>query len=125
MQRRSLSSVRIFYPEFDREKLLQILSERLKELEARLPLIRVVLFGSYAHGNYTVGSDVDLLIIYSGEARADAYAMAKRILDIPRLEPHLYTKKEYKKMKGIISKMSEGGIVLLPGAKGGGNTRLA
>ncbi len=125
MQRRSLSSVRIFYPEFDREKLLQILSERLKELEAKLSLVRVVLFGSYAHGNYTVGSDVDLLIIYSGEARADAYAIAKRILDIPRLEPHLYTEKEYKKMKGTISKMSEGGIVLLSRAKGSRNARLA
>lgn len=125
MQRRSSNSVRIFYPEFDREKLLQILSERLKELEAKLPLIRVVLFGSYAHGNYTVGSDVDLLIVYSGEARADAYAMAKRTLDIPRLEPHLYTEKDYKKMKGTISKMLEGGIVLLAGAKGDRNSKLA
>jgi HEPN domain-containing protein/predicted nucleotidyltransferase len=112
MQRRSSSSVRIFYPEFDREKVLQILSERLKALEAKLPLIRVVLFGSYAKENYAVGSDIDLLVVYRGEKRADAYAVTKRTLDIPRLEPHLYTEEEYKKMEGTISKMIEGGIVL-------------
>lgn len=113
MQRRSSSSVRIFYPEFDKEGVLRILTERLKSLEAKLPLVRVVLFGSYAKGNYTVGSDVDLLIVYRGEARADAYALTKEILDIPRLEPHLYAEKEYQRMKETISQMSEGGIVLL------------
>lgn len=113
MQRRSLGSVRIFYPEFDREEILRILSERLKALDAKLPLIRVVLFGSHAKGNYTVASDVDLLIVYKGKPRADAYAIAKKILDIPRLEPHPYSQAEYEKMKRVISRMSEAGIVLL------------
>lgn len=112
MQRRSSSSVRIFYPKFDKEDVLQILSERLKALEAKLPIIRVALFGSYAKGNYTVGSDVDLLIVYRGETRPDAYTITKRTLDIPRLEPHLYTEEEYKEMEGTISKMVEGGIML-------------
>jgi len=113
MQKRSSSSVRIFYPKFDKEEVLRILSESLKELEVRLPLVRVVLFGSYAKGNYTVGSDVDLLVVYRGEGRTDAYAIVKKVLDIPRLEPHLYTEKEYEGMKGTMSKISEGGIVLL------------
>lgn len=112
MPRRSSSSVRIFYPEFDQAYLLQTLSERLKRLDVELPLIRVVLFGSYAKGNYTVGSDVDLLIIYKGESRADAYALTKKSLAIPRLEPHLYSEEEYRKMVGTINKMSEGGILL-------------
>jgi len=105
--------VRIFYPEWNSDEIIQVLSKRLRALEARLPLIRVVLFGSYAKGDYTVGSDVDLLIVYQGEARADAYAMVKRTLDIPRLEPHLYTEEEYQEMKNTLVKMSEGGIVLL------------
>lgn len=113
MQRRSSTSVRIFYPELEREKLLQILSERLKELGRRLPLIHVVLFGSYAKGNYTVGSDVDLLVVYRGRKREDAFAIVKKALDIPRLEPHLYTEEEYRKMKKALSKMVEGGTVLL------------
>ena len=113
MRKRSSSSVRVFYPKFDREEILQILSERLKELEEKLPLVHVVLFGSHAKGNYTVGSDVDILVVYRGGRRDDAYAVVKKVLDIPRLEPHLYTEGEYEKMKGTLSKMTEGGVVLL------------
>ena len=111
---RSSSSVKIFYPRFDQAYLLRILPERLKILRRELPLLRVVLFGSYAKGNFTVGSDVDLLIVYRGEERADAYEVAKRILDIPHLEPHLYSEGEYKKMGSLIEKMSDGGIVIFP-----------
>lgn len=113
MPRKSSSSVRVFYPEFDQAYLLRILSERLKILQRELHLLRVVLFGSYAKGNFTVGSDVDLLIVYKGEERADAYAIVKKSLDIPHLEPHLYSEEEYKKMESIISKMSDGGIIIL------------
>jgi predicted nucleotidyltransferase len=82
-------------------------------LQRELQLLRVVLFGSYAKGNFTVGSDVDLLIVYKGEERADAYAVVKKSLDIPHLEPHLYSEEEYKKMESIINKMSDGGILIL------------
>jgi hypothetical protein len=37
---------------------------------------------------------------------------AKRTLDIPLLEPHLYSEDEYKEMEGIIDKMSDGGILI-------------
>lgn len=113
MRRRSSSSVRIFYPEFDRGKLAHILAGRLKLLEARLPLVRVVLFGSYARGSYTIGSDIDLLVVYRGRARRDAYAVARKVLAIPRLEPHLYSEAQYKRMKGVIGRIAEGGIFLL------------
>jgi predicted nucleotidyltransferase len=112
MPTRSSSSVRIFYPKFDQAYLLRILPERLKILQKELQLLRVVLFGSYAKGNFTVGSDVDILIIYKGKARSDAYGLAKKCLAIPRLEPHLYSEEEYRKMEKTIHKMSEGGILL-------------
>jgi predicted nucleotidyltransferase len=60
-------------------------------LAAELPLRQVVLFGSYARGTFTVASDVDLLVIYRGDPRADAHAVTRRTLDLPRLQPHLYT----------------------------------
>lgn len=119
MRRRSSSSVRIFYPKFDKEEILQILSERLKELEEKLPLVHVVFFGSYAKQNYTVGSDVDILVIYRGEKRDDAYAVVKKVLDIPRLEPHPYTEEEYERMKATLSRMTDGGVVLVSKGKRG------
>ncbi len=112
MQRKFLSSVRIFYPRFNRQELVQIIQDKLGELEKKLPLLVVVLFGSYARGNYTVGSDVDLLVIYKGGRKADAFKVVKRILAIPLLEPHIYSEDEYREMKERIDRMIKGGIVL-------------
>ncbi|MEW5707244.1 MAG: nucleotidyltransferase domain-containing protein [Actinomycetota bacterium] len=81
-------------------------------LKTKLPLVRVILFGSYAKGNYTVGSDIDLLVVYEGPQRQDAFALTKKILDIPHLEPHLYTKEEYNMLESVINRMVKNGIEL-------------
>ena len=114
MRRGSCSSVRIFYPSFDRQKVVEALSAKLPELARKLPLVRVVLFGSYAKGNYTVASDVDLLVVYSGQRREDAFATVKKALRVPRLEPHVYTESEYEAMRQSLDRMAEGGVVLFP-----------
>lgn len=114
MQRKFLNSVKIFYPKLSKEEVIQLLLQNLKILETKLPLVRVILFGSYAKGNYTVGSDVDLLVVYDGKKRSDDYAIVKKTLNIPRLEPHIYTKEEYEKIKDILEKMTKDGILLFP-----------
>jgi predicted nucleotidyltransferase len=112
MPTRSSSSVRVFYPRLDRGALIRRLEEGIVRLDARLPLVRVVLFGSWAKGRHTVASDIDLLVVYRGEARADAYALARRTLDVPGIEPHLYTEAEYQTVAGTVDRMIEGGVVL-------------
>jgi len=113
MPKKSSPSVRIFYPEYDTPALVEALKEKLPCLERELPLRKVVLFGSYARGGYTAASDIDLLVIYGGEHRRDAYSVCRKALDIRRLEPHLYTEDEYRAMKDTVSRMEEGGIILL------------
>jgi len=113
MRKKSTGSVRIFYPRFDTPWLIRALRERISGLDAQLPLRRVVLFGSYPKGTYTVGSDVDLLVVYRGEPRPDAYALVKRTLNIPRLEPHLYTEAECEAMASTIARMVETGVEIL------------
>lgn len=113
MLKESSSSVRVFYPGFDKEELIQQLNKKIEELAKELPLSSVILFGSYALGNYTVASDVDILIVYKGKERKDAFATVKKLLDIPLLEPHVYSEDEYKRLKrGSIARMIAGGIVL-------------
>lgn len=119
MPRTSSTSVRIFSPPFDRETLLQVLRQRVEELRGRLPIRRVVLFGSYARGRHTVGSDIDLLIVYAGPARDDAYALVRRTLGLPRLEPHLYTEEEYERLRKTIEAMVADGITIVPAPSGG------
>lgn len=114
MPRRSSPSVRIFYPRFSREGLLGLLRGRLPVLEARLPLVRVVLFGSWSRGRHTAASDIDLLVVYAGEPRDDAYALVKTTLAIPRLEPHVYTVREAEACGPRLERMTAGGVVLFP-----------
>lgn len=104
--------MRIFFPRFDQGELTRRLRERMGDLDQKLPLLRVVLFGSYARGNYTVSSDIDLLVVYKGEHREDAFAVTKRTLDIPRLEPHVYSEEEFDRAKERVARMTEGEIVL-------------
>ncbi len=110
MRKTSTSSVRIFYPRFDTPWLVRALRARIGRLGALLPLRRVVLFGSYATGRYTVGSDVDLLVVYQGGPRPDAYALVKRTLNIRGLEPHLYTEAECEALDSTVARMVETGV---------------
>jgi len=112
MLKESSSSVRIFYPPLSREQLLALLRQRVAVLRQNLPLQRMVLFGSYATGRQTVASDIDLLIVYAGEPREDAYALVRRTLDIRRLEPHVYAESEYAQVKGTVDRMMRDGICL-------------
>jgi len=111
---KSSSSVRVSYPKFDKESLVREIKKKLNVLANELPVSLVVLFGSYSRGNFTAASDIDVLIVYEGEKREAAFAIVKKKLDIPRLEPHIYTKTEYQKLKDKINKMTAGGTKLLP-----------
>jgi predicted nucleotidyltransferase len=77
-----------------------------------LPLVKAVLFGSYARGDYSVRSDIDLLVVYSGEPLADAYSIVRRSLELPGLEPHVYSVEEYRRAGPVVSRMEAGGVVL-------------
>ena len=112
MPKKSSSSVRVFYPPFSREDLLAILRQRVPALGEKLPLKRVVLFGSYATGRQTVASDIDLLVVYAGRPREDAYALVKRTLNIRRLEPHVYAETEYARVRTTVERMARDGISL-------------
>jgi len=74
--------VRVFYPRLSREELIPRLKSGAKDVEKALPLVRVALFGSYASDSYTVGSDVDLLVVHEGELRPDAYRLIKQAFSL-------------------------------------------
>ena len=77
-----------------------------------MPLVRVVLFGSYARSRQTVASDIDLLVVYAGAVRTDAYALVKRALDLRCLEPHVYAEEEYAQVSTTLERMVQDGITV-------------
>jgi len=112
MQRKSSNSVQIFYPNYSREEILTSLREKIKTLHRKLPLKLALLFGSYATGNFTTASDIDVLIVYRGEENKEAYSLTKKTLRLPRLEPHVYSESQYEKMHHVIEKMTREGVIL-------------
>jgi len=94
MQRKSSSSVRIYWPEFSREELLRLLTERVGMLREKLPVRLISLFGSYAKSRQTAASDIDLLVVYDGPKRDDDYKLVWETLRISCLQLHIYTAEE-------------------------------
>ncbi len=80
----------------------QWLDELVERIVARFNPLRVVLFGSYARGDFHAASDVDLLVVV--DAAADCLERGlefRRAIGEERLavEAHIYTAAEYARMK--------------------------
>ena len=110
MLKESSSSVRVFYRPLSCEDLLNVLRQRMPVVQEKLSVKRAVLFGSYAKRRHTIASDIDLLIVYAGKPREDAYALVKRTLNIRRLEPHVYAEEEYRQVEMTVERMIRDGI---------------
>src|SRR2546430_2524852 len=90
MPNRSSSSVKVFYPRYSRDELIARLRERMRVLGEEIPLVRAVLFGSWATGRATAFSDVDVLVVYSGPRREDAFRLVRRVIGLRGIEAHVY-----------------------------------
>jgi len=123
MRRKSSPSVRVFYPKFSRESLIEAIRLSIPALIERLPLLLVILFGSYAKGRHTAASDVDLLVVYEGPRRPNAYEIVVESLRIPRLEPLIYSREEFellaKRNPPFIRALLRDGLILYGEFPGG------
>jgi len=108
------SSVKVFWPKLSTAEVVAALKGKMGELRLRLPVTLVVLFGSYAKGNYTVASDIDLLVVYAGHAREDAFGVVKTTLALQGTEPHVYSEEEHRALRPTLDRMTEGGIRIYP-----------
>lgn len=112
MQQRLSRSARISYPRHSRAEVIERLKTGVQALRGRLPVTRLVLFGSYAAGRHTAASDIDVLVVYTGPPRPDAFAVVKKTLALRGLEPHVYTEEEAQAMHDTLERMTREGVVL-------------
>lgn len=78
-----------------------ILFEIIEKLKSEYKPIKIILFGSYAYGNPTEDSDIDLLILKNtNERRVDRFVQVKRIIYNPNckipISPLVYNSMELK-----------------------------
>lgn len=105
MPNESPSSVKVFSPRYTQAQVLEILRNAIPQLVTHLPVQWAILFGSYARGNYTAFSDIDLLVVYSGETREDAFAVVKKGIPLRGLEPHVLTQEELRACLSVWKQM--------------------
>lgn len=108
-----MSSVRVSLPLWTRDELIDRLRVAVSRVADQLPLERAVLFGSWARGAATAASDVDLLLVYSGAARPDAFGVAWHALGVPRVEIHVFHRSEADAMAPTIDRMTQNSVDLL------------
>lgn len=113
MPRRSMPSVRVFFPPWTKEEILKRLREGLAVLQEEVPLRRAYLFGSWAAGRALPGSDVDVLLIYEGPSRQDLHRMARKAFGGLPVELHAYTEEEAKALEPLLRRMLAQAIPLL------------
>ncbi len=56
---------------YKKSEIRNIIANYVKELQKRIPVKRVILFGSYAYGRPTRGSDIDIAVVSDKFKRMD------------------------------------------------------
>ena len=102
-----MTRVKVTYPPFNRTEVVEKLRRASVVLEKKLPLELVILFGSFARDRFTAASDVDLLVVYKGQERGDAYKIVMDEVRLPRLEPRIYTQEQFEHLRAESPKFAE------------------
>jgi predicted nucleotidyltransferase len=102
-----MTRVRVTYPALTREQVIDRLKRAQFDLSRRLPVSKIILYGSYAEGRYTAGSDIDIIVVYEGNERQDAYKIVMDQVPLPRLEPKVYTVDQFNALMFQSSKFAE------------------
>ncbi len=79
-----------------KQQVLEILASCKPELEKRFRVRRVALFGSYARGEQTPGSDVDILVDVDPEIGLDFVTLAERVEKILGIPVELVSRRALK-----------------------------
>jgi predicted nucleotidyltransferase len=112
-----LSSVKVSFPRFSLEDVVEEANRTAHALSKHLGLEKVILFGSYAKKRYTAASDIDLLVVFDGSKSSEdkVYKTLIRTIKLPRLELHILSIKDYMLMKDTkwIETIESEGVVIL------------
>ena len=86
-----------------REEILDLLSKTKPELESRYKVQRIALFGSYARGDQSPDSDVDILVEVDTSVGLAFVDLAERIEEVLGLPVELVSHRAVKpnKMKSV------------------------
>jgi hypothetical protein len=65
-----------------REEVVDLLKAKKPELQKRYPISEMALFGSYARGDYTESSDIDILVSFHHAVGIEFITLAHELEDL-------------------------------------------
>ena len=92
---------------------LNNIADILKPILEKQRIYKVTVFGSYARGNFTPSSDIDLVVDSKGELKGISFFIAideiSKALPIPS---DIYEQREIKKGSALYNEISREGVVI-------------
>lgn len=97
------------------QEVLNVATDYISKLKKQIPIEKVILFGSYAKGTYTVDSDVDIAVFspaFENMSRVDGLtlllmqALGYKI----DIQPQPYTMKDYTDHTGLVDEILKTGV---------------
>ena len=97
------------------QEILSLTTDYINKLKQKIPVEKVVLFGSYARGDYTEDSDVDLAVFssaFNNMTRVDGLTfLLMQALDYQiDIQPQPYTMQDYIERTGLVDEIIKTGI---------------
>ncbi|MHB1336985.1 MAG: nucleotidyltransferase family protein [Candidatus Humimicrobiaceae bacterium] len=97
------------------QEVLSVAMDYINKLKQQIPVEKVVLFGSYAKGNYTKDSDVDLAVFspaFDSMSRVDGltFLLMQALGYKIDIQPQPYTMKDYTEHTGLVDDILKTGI---------------
>lgn len=82
----------------DKREALNIASRYASEVKSKYDFVRIILFGSYAKGNYNDDSDIDIAVILKDynnliDTQLDLMRLRRKIDS--RIEPHPFRERDF------------------------------
>jgi predicted nucleotidyltransferase len=101
------------------ENINNAIREYISELNKEIPVQKAILFGSYANGNYTKDSDVDLAIFsdyFEGTSRIDGIkfllSRARKYIRMD-FQPIPFTYRDYVERDGFAAEVLKEGLEIV------------
>lgn len=92
----------------DKRDALNIAVKYANEVKSKYDFVKIILFGSYAKGNYNEDSDIDIAVIlkdYSNliDIQLDLMRLRRKIDS--RIEPHPFREKDFEISNPIVNEI--------------------
>ena len=97
----------------DKRDALEITREYAKAVRAKYKFVKIILFGSYAKGNFHKESDIDIAVILNDynnliDTQLDLMRLRRKIDS--RIEPHPFREKDFEISNPLVHEIVKYGV---------------